>query len=97
MYDLYIVRRTQIYLDERQDQQLEDRARACGRTKSALIREAVNAYLAPHSDDAAALARLRAAVAKAAGAAPGLPRGADYVESLRALEQDRDRAHRRQR
>lgn len=43
---LYIVRRTQIYLDDAQDRALAARAVASGTTKSAVIRHAVEAYLA---------------------------------------------------
>jgi hypothetical protein len=45
MYTAYIVRRTQIYLDEEQDRRLARRARAEGVTKSRLIRRAIDAYL----------------------------------------------------
>lgn len=89
MYALYIVHRTQIYLDDEQERQLLDRARQVGRTKSALIRDAVDAYLSPASGDDSALAGLRAAVKDAAGAAPYLPAGVDYVEEHRAAEQAR--------
>ena len=89
MYALYIVHRTQIYLDDDQERQLADRARQIGRTKSALVRDAVDAYLSPASGDDSALAGLRAAVKDTAGAAPYLPRGVDYVEELRAAERPR--------
>jgi len=46
MYDAYIVKRTQIYLDDAQDRELAARAAASGTTKSAVIRHAVDAYLA---------------------------------------------------
>jgi hypothetical protein len=91
MYALYIARRTQIYLNDEQDRQLVDRARQVGRTKSALIRDAIDAYLAPTSSEEGALAGLRAAVKDAAGAAPYLPSGVDYVEDLRAVELERRR------
>jgi hypothetical protein len=97
MYNLYIVRRTQIYLDDRQDRRLTERSRELGRSKSSLIRTAVDAYLSPASGDDGALARLRAAVAEAAGTAPELAPGVDYVAELRALEGDRRRAHDRPR
>jgi predicted DNA-binding protein len=93
MYASYIVRRTQIYLDDQQDRRLTERSRQVGRTKSGLIRDAVDAYLAPTSSDKEALARLRAAVGAAAGVAPHLPAGAEYVEDLRAIEAERQRAH----
>jgi hypothetical protein len=43
MYNLYIMRRTQIYLSDNQGSFLERRARATGRTMSQLIREAIDA------------------------------------------------------
>jgi predicted DNA-binding protein len=89
MYAAYIARRTQIYLEDSQDRQLVDRARQVGRTKSALIREAVDAYLSPVSSDDSALAGLRAAIKDAAGAAPYLPNGVDYVGESRAAERER--------
>jgi predicted DNA-binding protein len=92
MYATYIARRTQIYLDEDQDRRLAERARQVGRTKSALIREAIDAYLSPADGADGALAALRAAVADAAGAAPYLPAGSEYVEVLRAAEHERERA-----
>lgn len=42
----YIVKRTQIYLSEEQEARLDQRARAIGVTRSALIRAAVDAFLA---------------------------------------------------
>jgi predicted DNA-binding protein len=86
MYVTYIAHRTQIYLEDEQDRQLVDRARRLGRTKSALIREAIDAYLAPTTSAESALAVVRAAVAGAAGAAPCLPGGATHVEEPRAAE-----------
>jgi Ribbon-helix-helix protein, copG family len=97
MYNLYIAHRTQIYLHDDQDRRLSERARQVGRTKSALIREAVDAYLAPAINEDGALVRLRAAVQEATGAAPDLPAGADYVEELRAIETKRRRAQERRR
>jgi len=45
----YIMRRTQIYLDDDQDRRLAARARADGTTKSALIRAAIDQFLARRS------------------------------------------------
>ena len=73
MYDSYIMQRTQIYLDDEQARELLRRAEEVGVTKSALIREAIDAYLSPASGDVAALAALRTAATEAAGAAPYLP------------------------
>ncbi len=97
MYTLYIARRTQIYLHDYQDRGLTERSQQAGRTKSALIRDAIDAYLSPASSDQRGLARLRVAVQDAAGAAPRLPTGADYVDELRAIEGERQRAHDRPR
>jgi predicted transcriptional regulator len=83
--------RTQIYLDDRQDAALTARAHSSGRTKSALIREAIDGYLAPADAEQAALARFRSAVQEAAGIAPYLPDGAEYVERLRAADRERQR------
>jgi len=82
MYDLYIVHRTQIYLDEGQEAVLARRAAAAGISKSTLIREAIDAYLRDE-DEGTRLAAFRAAVAAASGAARDLPRGADYVRESR--------------
>lgn len=87
MYAAYTMRRTQIYLGEEQEAQLEARSRATGDTKSAIIRDAVDAFFA---DDATAassgLARMRTALSEASGAADYLPDGADYVEEVRARD-----------
>jgi predicted DNA-binding protein len=93
MYTTYIASRTQIYLHEHQERRLKERSRQLGRTKSALIREAIDAYLSPSGGEEEALTRLHAAVQEARGAAPDLPSGADYVEELRAAEAGRRRAH----
>jgi len=87
MYSSYIMKRTQIYLDDEHDRRLAARARASGRSKSALIRQAIDAFL-EGEDEEARLRRFRAATSRAAGAAPDLRSGADYVPALRA----RDRA-----
>lgn len=89
MYDLYTVKRTQIYLDEEQSEVLERRAKASGRTKSELIREAIDDYLAGPGDEGPALRRLKKAVKEAAGIAPYLPPGKEYVEELRGRGRER--------
>jgi hypothetical protein len=91
MYTTYIVRRTQIYLDEKQDRALEQRARSEGITRSAVIRDAIEQYLAPSGDERVGLDRLRAAVREAAGTAPYLPSGAEYVDEIRAGDVVRER------
>ncbi len=90
MYAPYTVRRTQIYLGEEQAALLGARARATGTTKSALVREAIDAFLSGEATSAASgLARMRAAVAEAAGIAAGLPSGAQYVDDIRAEDAER--------
>jgi len=89
VYNSYIVKRTQIYLDDGQHDQLSRRAAAEGLTKSALIRRAVDAYLDDGADEKLRLARFKAAVEAVAGAAPDLPQGSLYVERLRALDVQR--------
>ena len=99
MYDSYIMKRTQIYLDDRQDEGLARRAAAEGLTKSALIRRAVDEYLdETDAGDELRLARFRTAVEAVAGAAPDLPQGSLYVERLRLLDVSRqDEIERRRR
>jgi predicted DNA-binding protein len=89
MYASYIVRRTQIYLDEEQDRQLAERARATGRTKSDLIREAVDRLLDEPLSEEEELARFRAAAEAAFGIAPYLEDGATYVRGLRNADRRR--------
>jgi predicted transcriptional regulator len=90
MYAAYIVKRTQIYLDETQDKLLGKRARAAKTTKSFLIREAVDEYLARPSAVDDALARFRQAIADVAGVAPYLPPGSEYKERLRRADLDHE-------
>jgi predicted DNA-binding protein len=90
MYAPYTMRRTQIYLGEDQDAMLEARARATGTTKSALVRDAIDAFLSDDASSAASgVARMRAALAGAAGIATHLTTGAEYVEDIRAGDADR--------
>ena len=91
MYNSYIMRRTQIYLDEDQAEQLGRRARAGGVTKSTLIREAIETYLAT-PDQTDELARFRSALDAVAEQPIDLPDGATYVEALRAEDLARDAA-----
>ncbi|HKG02337.1 MAG TPA: CopG family transcriptional regulator [Conexibacter sp.] len=85
------MRRTQIYLADSQERALADRADRLGRTKSALIREAIDSYLTPDSAEQTGLARLRTAVADARGCAQYLPAGERYVDELRAADRERAR------
>ena len=91
MYDLYIMRRTQIYIDERQGERLASVAVRSGMTMSAVIRAAIDAYLERESSEDARLVRFRAAVAEASGIAPGLPSGEEYVDAIRPDYADRAR------
>jgi predicted DNA-binding protein len=91
MYAVYIMHRTQIYLAEAQEQALAARAERLGRTRSALIREAIDSYLEPRGTEQTALARLRTAVADARGCASYLAPGERYVEELRAADHERAR------
>lgn len=92
MYTTYIVRRTQIYIDERQAGALAKRAHAHGVTSSHLIREAIDEYLAqPEDESARELARFRAAIDTAFGSAPELGTGSGYVDGLRGADTARAR------
>lgn len=97
MYKIYIVRRTQIYLEEGQHQRLGKRARAAGTTRSDLIREAVDAYLEGEDDERARLQAFRTAVRAASGSVRRLPKGSRYVDEVRRadLERERDLGRRR--
>lgn len=79
---IYIVNRTQIYLTDVQERALAARAKETGRTKSDLIREAIDVtYLAPAADTNSLLKVLRTT----SGAWRGRREtGAEYVEKLRA-------------
>ena len=82
--------RTQIYLPEEQTEQLDRRAGAEGVSRSALIRRAVDEYIAREGGDPAGWGvRWRDAVDRTAGIAAYLPDGADYVESLREVNAKR--------
>jgi predicted transcriptional regulator len=87
---LYIMRRTQIYLDDGQTARLDERAAAEGVTRSMMIRRAVEQYLTRGERDTEAWqAQWQKAVRRTAGAAPYLPQGAAYVEALRTADADR--------
>lgn len=90
MYDRYIMRRTQIYLEPQQSQELAQRAKVRGVTSSHLIREAVALYLAGPDSDAGELAAQRSAILDAAGRARTLPSGAAYMDDLRRADQARE-------
>lgn len=77
------MKRTQIYLENEQDHQLELRAGASGLTKSYLIREAVAQYLTRDESEEARLEAFRDAVREVAGSITRLPSGTDYVDEVR--------------
>ncbi len=58
MYTYIVMERTQIYLSESQTRELDRRARAEGTTRSHLVREAIEKYLAPDRDPEAFKAAL---------------------------------------
>lgn len=92
MYAIYIVKRTQIYIEERQDALLGKRARAAGVTKSTLIREAIDSYLNGGTDDERSqLEAFRAAVNHFRRHPLSLPPGKEYVERLRRADVVRQR------
>ncbi len=97
MYDSYIMKRTQIYLDAEQDRRLAKHATAAGTTKSTLIREAIDAYLVASVSDAARLAQFRAALDEVASKPASLPNGRSYVERMRAGDEQRQRSIERRR
>jgi predicted DNA-binding protein len=90
MYDTYIVKRTQIYLEDEQADALAQRARALGTTASKMIREAIDEYLAEPDDTKMRRARFRQALEASFGIAPYLPDGATYVDELRTRDHRRD-------
>ena len=80
MMYIYIMEleRTQIYLTRAENTALKRASRATGRSKSQLIREAIDhAYLQPQGAD------LLAALEKSAGSWQRRQSGADWVESRR--------------
>jgi predicted DNA-binding protein len=90
MYSSYIMKRTQIYLDLDQDRRLAHRARSEGSTKSNVIREAIESYLATPDEEAARLAAFRTAVRAIERRPLDLPDATSYVETLRAADRARD-------
>jgi hypothetical protein len=97
MYNSYIMRRTQIYLEEEQDYRLARRAAGAGVTKSTLIRRAIDDFLSGPPDESARLTRFRAAVDALAASPLDLPDGRAYVESIRAGDLRRQREIERRR
>ncbi len=97
MYITYIMKRTQIYLDEDQDARLARKAEAAGVTKSTLIRQALDEFLEGPKDEKTRLARFMSAVDEIARTPLDLPDGASYVEELRArdVQRQEELEHRR--
>lgn len=89
MYIIYIMKRTQIYLDEEQDARLAKRAGAAGVTKSTLIRQALDQFLEGPLDQKARLSRFLSAVDELAKAPLDLPAGDAYVQEIRARDVQR--------
>ena len=83
------MKRTQIYIDEEHDEKLAARAAETGRTKSDLIREAIDRYMRDPDDQAARLARFRAACESSAGKVPRLPSGVEYAAEIRETDLQR--------
>jgi len=82
MYDVYIMRRTQIYLTEEQGQLLDSRSRASGQTISELIRTAIDSVYARRRA-MSRTAKVRVAQ-RTAGSWKAFPEsGAEYVERVR--------------
>ena len=86
---LPIVERTQIYLTEQQQRELERRAISSGRTKSDLIREALDAFLGLQLSKAEWQRRWREALDAIAGIAPYLSEGDAYAQELRHADVER--------
>ncbi len=83
------MKRTQIYIAEEHDEKLAARAAETGRTKSDLIREAIDRYMRDPDDQAARLARFRAACESSAGKVPRLPSGVEYAAEIRETDLQR--------
>jgi hypothetical protein len=86
------VKRTQIYLDEQQDELLAERAAAVGTTKSDLIRMAIDQYLGRAGmslDDWRS--RWQSAVRDTAGTAPYLPSSDEWTAAEARRTEDRAR------
>lgn len=83
----YIVERTQIYLSRRESAALAKLARATGRTRSHLIREAIAAQYLEHPDED----EIKAALEATAGLwSDRSESGEAYVERLRSGRRLRD-------
>jgi predicted transcriptional regulator len=83
------VERTQIYLSEEQQRELERRAAASGRTKSELIREALDEFLGLGMSGEEWRRRWLKTLDEVAGSAPYLPPGDEYAQELREASRAR--------
>lgn len=87
---LYIMNRTQIYLDDRQTARLDKRAAAEGSSRSMVIRRAVDLYLEQEEREGKAWQQQwKQAVDRSAGLAPHFEDGAGYVEEVRRTDAER--------
>jgi hypothetical protein len=80
------MKRTRIYLDEHQEASLVKEAATSGVSKSALIREAIDAFLAGPVTGETAFGQFRAALREIELQPISLPEGTRYVEELRQRE-----------
>lgn len=85
----YIMRRTQIYLDDQQHSSLAALANERGVTASAVIREAIDQYIARRLSPQQKLAELRTLGEKFGFANPGGTDSAVIVDSLRSADAER--------
>lgn len=82
MYDVYIMKRTQIYLTEEQGQLLASRRKASGQTISELIRAAIDSVYSRRR--AMSRAEKVRVAQRTAGSWPDFAEsGAEYVERIR--------------
>jgi predicted transcriptional regulator len=86
---LYIMNRTQIYLSESQHKALGALAKARSTTASALIRDAIDGYLATQLTPHQRLDALRALGARFAQKPPTSEDSAAFVDDLRRAGMDR--------
>lgn len=86
---LYIMRRTQIYLDDQQHGILAALAEKRGVTASAVIREAIDQYIAQRLSPQEKLAELRALGAKFGSANSVDTDSATIVDNLRSADAKR--------
>ncbi|MGH3026761.1 MAG: CopG family transcriptional regulator [Gaiellaceae bacterium] len=85
------MQRTQIYLDENRATALSRRAAVEGRTKSELIRSAIDQFIGGRpKDNAERMAQFRRVLHEVAGSAPHLPAGEGYVRELRKADLERE-------